>query len=104
MEVTEREARALVREEERRAKAREEQEERMIQQQMKALRYRWGLLAIIISSVSVHRYKFENGCAYPLDIGISSIPMISQSKIVIRGHSKPFSHFPDNIDKGGVIS
>ena len=73
MEVPEREARALVREEERRAKAREEQEERMIQQQMKALRYRWGLLAIIISSVSVHRYKFENGCAYPLDIGIRKI-------------------------------
>ena len=53
MEVAEREARALVREEERRAKAREEQEERMIQQQMKALRYGWGLLPIIIFCPSV---------------------------------------------------
>jgi hypothetical protein len=42
VEVAEMEARELVREEERRAKAREAEEERMIQQQMKALRYRFA--------------------------------------------------------------
>ena len=49
-ELAEREARALVMEEERRARAREAEEEKMIQKQMKALRYRWDIEAIIVSS------------------------------------------------------
>ena len=51
-ELAEREARALVMEEERRARAREAEEEKMIQKQMKALRYmyKWEIEAIIVSS------------------------------------------------------